>query len=198
MTLRNIGIVFSPTLGIPAGIFSELVSNFAAIFDDDPPPVSQETARQSEDNPTLQTLDEEAEETVRRKRNSMLYQAGGADVMLGLGGRSLDPGRLDWAYCSNRTLIIALEDSASDGETDENEGESESRSLPSDDYHSAIENTPRADGYTSAGLSRSTKPAAMAIERGILPIADTPSRTSSRGHGVEIGIPGSPLPGTMA
>ncbi|KAG0052722.1 hypothetical protein BGZ83_002191 [Gryganskiella cystojenkinii] len=33
MTARNVGIVFSPTLGIPAGVFSLLMSDFDHIFD---------------------------------------------------------------------------------------------------------------------------------------------------------------------
>lgn len=33
MTARNVGIVFSPTLGIPAGVFSLLMSDFDQIFD---------------------------------------------------------------------------------------------------------------------------------------------------------------------
>ena len=33
MTARNVGIVFSPTLGIPAGVFSLLMSDFDEIFD---------------------------------------------------------------------------------------------------------------------------------------------------------------------
>ena len=86
MTLRNIGIVFSPTVGITAGIFSELRSHFGQNFDDDPAEV---VVVDSED-----AAAEEAEDTVRRKRNSMLNQAGGADAMLGLGGRHLDPGKL--------------------------------------------------------------------------------------------------------
>lgn len=32
MTARNVGIVFSPTLGIPAGVFSLLMSDFDQIF----------------------------------------------------------------------------------------------------------------------------------------------------------------------
>jgi len=84
MTLRNIGIVFSPTLGIPAGIFSELVSHFGPIFDDDP----ADAIVADREVPAV----EDAEETVKRKRNSKLYQAGGADAMLGLAGRHLDPG----------------------------------------------------------------------------------------------------------
>lgn len=87
MTLRNIGIVFSPTLGIPAGIFSELVSHFGAIFDD-----AEEDVVVNEDQAGLSVPNEKREEKISRKRNSMLYQAGGVDLMLGLGGRSLDPG----------------------------------------------------------------------------------------------------------
>lgn len=94
MTLRNIGIVFSPTLGIPAGIFSELVSHFGAIFDAEP----EESAEGPESPEETKTLglpetSHGVDDTVKRKRNSMLYQAAGADVMLGIGGRSLDPGK---------------------------------------------------------------------------------------------------------
>ena len=88
MNLRNIGIVFSPTLGIPAGIFSDLVSHFGAIFDD----VEEEHGIASEAQSALNVPNHDLEETIGRKRNSMLYQAGGADAMLGLGGRSLDSG----------------------------------------------------------------------------------------------------------
>jgi len=87
MTLRNIGIVFSPTLGIPAGIFSELVSHFGAIFDD-------EEEEEPEVVPDAEPMKDEAEgeATMKRNRNSMLYHAAGADAMLGIGGRSLNPG----------------------------------------------------------------------------------------------------------
>jgi RalA-binding protein 1 len=81
MTLRNIGIVFSPTLGIPAGIFSELVSHFGPIFDTEP----------------VET----------KKRNSILYEQGGADALLGLSGRALDTGeRL--VYAANGSGRLAF------------------------------------------------------------------------------------------
>ena len=95
MTLRNIGIVFSPTLGIPAGIFSELVSHFGLIFDDTPEEGSETASAAREDEREGRAglmVPEEVDETIGRKRNSMLYQAGGVDAMLGLGGRALDPG----------------------------------------------------------------------------------------------------------
>lgn len=95
MTLRNIGIVFSPTLGIPAGIFSELVSNFTRIFDDT---IEEEEEEAEEDEEVAVRGDgaglvaDLVDDTVKRKRNSMLYQAAGADALLGLQGRSLDLG----------------------------------------------------------------------------------------------------------
>ncbi|WVR04806.1 hypothetical protein IAU60_001818 [Kwoniella sp. DSM 27419] len=113
MTLRNIAIVFSPTLGIPAGIFSELVSHFGAIFDD-------ESDDAVVDPPLQGSLSaEEVEATIKRKRNSMLYQAGGVDAMLGLKGRALDP---------------AADESADDMSNDD--AESDSHSVPSSDHHS--------------------------------------------------------------
>jgi RalA-binding protein 1 len=88
MTLRNIGIVFSPTLGIPAGIFSELVSHFGPIFDAEDMPHGDGEGAETEADAGA---DVDAE-TVGRKRNSLLYRQGGADAMLGLAGRALDPG----------------------------------------------------------------------------------------------------------
>lgn len=89
MTLRNIGIVFSPTLGIPAGIFSELVSHFTAVFDDEPEDLSG-SILEADSEATPQRLRERSEHATRRNRNSMLYQAAGAEAMLGLGGRELE------------------------------------------------------------------------------------------------------------
>ncbi|KIR33001.1 RalA-binding protein 1 [Cryptococcus deuterogattii MMRL2647] len=87
MTLRNIGIVFSPTLGIPAGIFSEMITNCGPIFDDE---VETLDTRAEQDSGTRSAQFENADETVKRKRNSMLYQAGEADEMLGLSERHLN------------------------------------------------------------------------------------------------------------
>lgn len=87
MTLRNIGIVFSPTLGIPAGIFSEMITNFGPIFDDE---VETLDTRAEHDSGTRSVQFENADETMKRKRNSMLYQAGEADEMLQLSERHLN------------------------------------------------------------------------------------------------------------
>lgn len=106
MTLRNIGIVFSPTLGIPAGIFYELVSRFGAIFDDegvDELPLDDPSAVAAAPDgtglmggsPGATGNLEDPGLAGKSKRNSMLYHAAGADAMLGLAGRALDPSAED-------------------------------------------------------------------------------------------------------
>ena len=87
MTLRNIGIVFSPTLGIPAGIFSEMITHFGTIFDDE---VETLDTRAEEDTGPGSVQFENADETVKRKRNSLLCQAGEGDALSGLSGRTLN------------------------------------------------------------------------------------------------------------
>jgi RalA-binding protein 1 len=51
MTMRNVGIVFSPTLGIPAGVFSLMLCEFNRVFHPDDPTEPQgqpqQTPRQS-------------------------------------------------------------------------------------------------------------------------------------------------------
>lgn len=108
MTLRNIGIVFSPTLGIPAGIFYEMVSRFGAIFDDEgvdelplddalitgvAPSTESPTMLSPSSSGALEPSDPAMAN--KNKRNSVLYHAGGTDAMLGLGGRALDPAAED-------------------------------------------------------------------------------------------------------
>ncbi|KAK4685483.1 RalA-binding protein 1, partial [Tremellales sp. Uapishka_1] len=160
MTLRNIGIVFSPTLGIPAGIFSELVSHFGQIFDDEDVEIDE-----VESESILSVPSDAMEETIKRKRNSMLYQAGGADVMLGLAGRSLDPG---------------TEDSASEASMDDLESTASCESLS----HAATQSqtTPKADAYPSAAAVRKAKAAARGL--GVTTRADA---TTNTGLGVGIG-----------
>ncbi|KAK8847605.1 hypothetical protein IAR55_005464 [Kwoniella newhampshirensis] len=170
MTLRNIGIVFSPTLGIPAGIFAELVSHFGEIFDDDDGDamVEQEAA-----DPAMSVLDENVEETIKRKRNSMLYQAGGADAMLGLSGRTLDP---------------AAEDSASEVSTDDYESEAHSTTSSTDPASNGpTSKAGDAPTLTSASApSRRAKAAARGLAVEIAPLVPgqgTSDSISSKGSG---------------
>ena len=73
MTMRNVGIVFSPTLGIPAGVFSLMLGEFNRVFNVD----------------ELGPQGEESDDSAV-KRNSRHYSDAAADQLLGLAGRSLE------------------------------------------------------------------------------------------------------------
>lgn len=82
MTMRNVGIVFSPTLGIPAGVLSLMLGEFNLVFNVDagkePPNESEETIEGNlADDDTL-------------RRNSRQYFDTATDQILGLVGRSLN------------------------------------------------------------------------------------------------------------
>ncbi|KAH9933347.1 uncharacterized protein B0H18DRAFT_983177 [Fomitopsis serialis] len=74
MTMRNVGIVFSPTLGIPAGVFSLMLGEFKRVFNVDG---------------TLEDGTPAEEEEIVDRRNSRRYTDAAADQLLGLSGRAL-------------------------------------------------------------------------------------------------------------
>ncbi|EIN06173.1 RhoGAP-domain-containing protein [Punctularia strigosozonata HHB-11173 SS5] len=118
MTMRNVGIVFSPTLGIPAGVFSLMLGEFNQVFN-----VSGEAAEEEESEPPSPDYEEDdvapsaaAERAVLSRRNSHRYSDAAADQLLGLSGRTLAvPDESDEENAS----ILIQEDSGS--ETAENE-----------------------------------------------------------------------------
>jgi RalA-binding protein 1 len=73
MTMRNVGIVFSPTLGIPAGVFSLMLGEFNRVFNVD---AARDTGPADQNSELL-------------RRNSQRYSAAAADQLLGLTGRTL-------------------------------------------------------------------------------------------------------------
>lgn len=75
MTMRNVGIVFSPTLGIPAGVFSLMLGEFNRVFNVDAEDLSESGDHGDSDEP--------------QRRNSRQYSDAAADQLLGLTGRSL-------------------------------------------------------------------------------------------------------------
>lgn len=79
MTIRNVGIVFSPTLGIPAGVFSLMLGEFQRVFNTD-------DAQEDEDTPED---DDNTEAVEFSRRNSKRYSDAAADELLGLSGRAL-------------------------------------------------------------------------------------------------------------
>lgn len=79
MTMRNVGIVFSPTLGIPAGVFSLMLGEFNRVFNVDA--IDEETGTEG-------SAESSSDHDLYR-RNSQRYSEAAADQLLGLSGRSL-------------------------------------------------------------------------------------------------------------
>jgi RalA-binding protein 1 len=84
MTMRNVGIVFSPTLGIPAGVFSLMLAEFNRVFNVDGDAIPSESAVNEKVLPT----DESGGEEIGH-RNSKHYLDATTDELLGLSGRKL-------------------------------------------------------------------------------------------------------------
>lgn len=76
--MRNVGIVFSPTLGIPAGVFSLMLGEFNRVFnvDDGDEAETEGSVNSSSDHDLY-------------RRNSQRYSEAAADQLLGLSGRCL-------------------------------------------------------------------------------------------------------------
>ncbi|KAI0255798.1 hypothetical protein BJV78DRAFT_1273337 [Lactifluus subvellereus] len=86
MTMRNVGIVFSPTLGIPAGVFSLMLAEFNRVFNVDGDAIA-ESAVDEKGNTVL--LADENGGTDLSHRNSKHYLDATTDQLLGLSGRKL-------------------------------------------------------------------------------------------------------------
>jgi RalA-binding protein 1 len=96
MTMRNVGIVFSPTLGIPAGVFSLMLGEFNRVFNVD---ADSDVGGQEDNNGSL--LEQEP-----LRRNSRQYSDAAADQLLGLSGRSLSSASCWFSYFLRSHSII--------------------------------------------------------------------------------------------
>jgi RalA-binding protein 1 len=87
MTMRNVGIVFSPTLGIPAGVFSLMLAEFNRVFNVNDDAYEAESAAAEKDS-TIPSVSD-ASSTEVNHRNSKHYLDATTDQLLGLSGRQL-------------------------------------------------------------------------------------------------------------
>ncbi|KAI9511536.1 hypothetical protein F5148DRAFT_1319381 [Russula earlei] len=87
MTMRNVGIVFSPTLGIPAGVFSLMLGEFNRVFNVNHDANEAELAADEKGSAIPRVAD--ASGTDINYRNSKHYSDATTDELLGLSGRKL-------------------------------------------------------------------------------------------------------------
>ncbi|KAK7679451.1 hypothetical protein QCA50_017505 [Cerrena zonata] len=179
MTMRNVGIVFSPTLGIPAGVFSLMLGEFKRVFSVD--------AASKPADPEVDETDESEETNVvdLARRNSKHYSDAAADAMLGLAGRTLNA--TEEAQSDDGEEISILEDSGTDDTTAENDSGANSSvtSLPQQQDRLRVTN-----GHSDTPASRSHA-STVAASRGLnIATGDKASKRQSR----MVGLPHSPRP----
>jgi len=87
MTMRNVGIVFSPTLGIPAGVFSLMLAEFNRVFNVNDDANEARLAADEKGN-SMPGVDDVSDTDVNH-RNSRHYSDATTDQLLGLSGRQL-------------------------------------------------------------------------------------------------------------
>lgn len=205
MTMRNVGIVFSPTLGIPAGVFSLMLGEFNRVFNVDG--TLEERAEPSDG--------EEPQPQNAARRNSQHYSDAAADQMLGLTGRTLPgtyslccypPGDLHTKFIRLSHAVQQEEGQSDDGDdaveesgteaTTENDSESVlESSVASSSAHAnvLIEHADASPEYTQNGHSTAaqrSRASQLAATRGLSVATDKASRRHSR----MIGLPHSPRP----
>jgi RalA-binding protein 1 len=169
MTMRNVGIVFSPTLGIPAGVFSLMLGEFNRVFN----------VHESE------THEEEPEDTPAR-RNSRHYSDAAADQLLGLTGRSLQGGaharvaNLDKFSLSLGTVPPEDSDGEDDSLAQEDNGtDSAEGSRDSESSAANLKNSRASNIAASRGLNvnvNATRNETQSLRPG-LPVSPRPSNS---------------------
>jgi len=187
MTMRNVGIVFSPTLGIPAGVFSLMLGEFNKVFSVEPE--QSEAAAYAEEHLAVANVS-----PLASKRNSRHYADGAADKMLGLVGRSLEAPSEE----SDEEVLSEHEESGAETENEveivqtvESLSSSDGPSPSSVSTHTPPADTPPAgkvaSNYSHNSGARVAKAANVAASRGLQVATDGESRRAS-------GLPVSPRP----
>ncbi|KAJ7576788.1 hypothetical protein C8J56DRAFT_370482 [Mycena floridula] len=169
MTMRNVGIVFSPTLGIPAGVFSLMLGEFNRVFNVD------DAILTPDDNGPSDVLDS--------RRNSRQYTDTAADQLLGLAGRTLTTPAEEGPSDGDDESMI--DGSGTDSTAEDAAAESSPTSSPTTGFHASPPDTP---------MAKATKASTAAASRGLnvsVTRSDRGNRYSRMG-----GLPASPRPTT--
>ncbi|KAF5369209.1 hypothetical protein D9757_010037 [Collybiopsis confluens] len=168
MTMRNVGIVFSPTLGIPAGVFSLMLGEFNRVFNVDAGEIP------TEDDSVMAGSD---------RRNSVQYSEAAADKLLGLTGRSLKPPSEETQSDTDEYSVHG-DESGTDPEV-VNEALGENPGIGMQQAHLSPPDTPLANNNNKAGRASN-----LAAGRGLnIAVSDRGNRYSRM-----MGLPTSPRP----
>ncbi|KAF9245269.1 hypothetical protein BU15DRAFT_85605 [Melanogaster broomeanus] len=181
MTMRNVGIVFSPTLGIPAGVFSLMLGEFNRVFNVD---AANDAAEDEADN-----------DGELSRRNSRQYLDAAADKLLGLSGRTLHASTDDTPSEDGDSVSVQDESGNDTTDPDATVESSQTRSSNPSQHHSSQQSTellsPTPPDLSSPEFR--SRAAHVAASRGLnIAVAAKQSNRHSR----MVGLPTSPRPPT--
>lgn len=178
MTVRNVGIVFSPTLGIPAGVFSLMLGEFNRVFNVDGE--GSDSAAEEEG-----VIASPKRLSGLSRRNSRRYSEAAADQLLGLSGRSL-PSKLHLLFCNQRRRSDVCASSATEeGQSDDGEELSVHDDSEAETTEAETETTTHTVESVAADDARATSPGPGAYEQSLQPptsSAETTPQTSRASH----------------
>ncbi|KAH8116426.1 RhoGAP-domain-containing protein [Phellopilus nigrolimitatus] len=192
MTMRNVGIVFSPTLGIPAGVFSLMLGEFNRVFN-----VGGEGSDSSIDGEDAVAPAPKRLSGGLNRRNSKRYSDAAADQMLGLAGRTLPATAEDHSDDGDDISIHDQDESdteatepETEGQTIESSADSTRAVSPIQPYQEQLHPPP---GGLEAVPSPQTRASFVAASRGLnisgLPVSPRPEHSPTKtptsiSHGV--------------
>ncbi|KAL5531651.1 hypothetical protein ACEPAG_4528 [Sanghuangporus baumii] len=184
MTMRNVGIVFSPTLGIPAGVFSLMLGEFNRVFN-----INGEGSDSSVEEDTTTPAPRRLSDGLSR-RNSKRYSDAAADELLGLSGRTLPSTAEDHSDEGDETY--SNDQDESDSEITDAETENSIRATsPSLQYREQVHPPPEE----AAETPNKSRASAVAAKRGLnLNLSASTSKSERRRSRIPQGLPVSPRP----
>lgn len=168
MTMRNVGIVFSPTLGIPAGVFSLMMGEFERVFN----------VNETGTDALRSTEADASQEGVISNRNSRSYADGAADKLLGFSGVMLK---------ATDEESDEIDDDIAESSDTETENDTQEATSPPETPGPNTYSQDRSNSETESG--RQPHSANVAAQRGLtvsIAAASNGRRTS--------GLPASPRP----
>ncbi|TCD68413.1 hypothetical protein EIP91_010814 [Steccherinum ochraceum] len=186
MTMRNVGIVFSPTLGIPAGVFSLMLGEFNRVFNVDGSLGDEEgEGAAGEEDPSAEL----------NRRNSRHYSDAAADKLLGLSGRVLSASAEDGQSDDDEDASIPEESGTEDTAEQESVADLSATSNPVYLGHQPSQSSllhPSDRTQDQGNSSTRSHASSVAASRGlnITTATDKASRRQSR----MVGLPHSPRP----
>ncbi|EJD07549.1 RhoGAP-domain-containing protein [Fomitiporia mediterranea MF3/22] len=187
MTMRNVGIVFSPTLGVPAGVFSLMLGEFNRVFNVNGEGSDSSVDEEDTTKPAPQRLSGGLS-----RRNSKRYSDAAADQLLGLSGRTLPTTTEDQSDDGDDLSVHDQDESDTTTEADAETEGSVRVGSPAIQYQEQVHPPPEESEVATPNKSHASF---VAASRGLnLNLTGSTTKADRRRSRIPQGLPSSPRP----